>query len=90
MPIVEERLSYLENKMAEHERIWEELKLMVARFGERVIDLEKNFQHPIIETNQRIDRLFKVIFVTMASSIGSFITAVASLIVVLVLLFIKT
>lgn len=83
MPTVEERLCYLENQMAEHEKIWEELKLMVIHFGERVIDIEKNFQHPIIETNQRIDRLFTVIFVTMASSIGSFITAIASMVVIL-------
>ncbi len=94
---IEKRLSLLENTVEDHARIWEGIKEMVIRLSEhnsilekRTTGLEQQFQQFMVENNQQWGRLLPIVSAARAASTGSFISAVACLTAVLVLIFIKT
>ncbi len=84
---LEERVAYLEGKVEEHSSVWidlrERLIHMEQKFDQRFIQIDQRFMQidqRINETNQRIDKIFFLIIATLATSIGSLIGIVASIV----------
>jgi predicted nucleic acid-binding Zn-ribbon protein len=99
---VEERVAYLEGKVEEHSKSWQDLKDVIihidgrmihleqriteldARINQRITEFDSRINQRITELdariNQRIDKLFFFILATLASSIGSLITAIITLV----------
>lgn len=82
---LEERVAYLEGKVEEHSSAWQDLRERITHmeqtFNQRFVSLEQSLNQRVNETNQRIDKLYLLIIATLASSIGSLIAAVVSIVV---------
>jgi phage shock protein A len=88
---LEERVAYLEGKVEEHSKAWQDLKDLIIHLDGRMVHLEQRIteldtriNQRITESdtriNQRIDRLFFFILATLASSIGSLIAAIIAIV----------
>jgi predicted nucleic acid-binding Zn-ribbon protein len=112
---LEERVAYLEGKVEEHSKAWQDLKDLIIHLDGRVLSLEQRINHleqkfdqrfvqidqrfvqidqrfiqidqrfmqidqRFIQIDRRIDKLFFFILATLASSIGSLIAAIISIV----------
>jgi predicted nucleic acid-binding Zn-ribbon protein len=98
---LEERVAYLEGKVEEHSKAWQDLKDLIIHVDGRVLSLEHRINHleqkidqrfiqidqrfiqideRFARIDQRIDKLFFFILATLASSIGSLIAAIISIV----------
>ena len=77
-----ERITHLEHAL--NQRISSLKQSVNERFNEtnqRIIGLEQSVNQRINETNKRINRLYLLIIGTLASSIGSLIAAIISIVI---------
>jgi uncharacterized coiled-coil protein SlyX len=77
---LEERVAYLEGKVEEHSKAWQDLKGLIIHLDGRMVHLEQRITELDTRINQRIDRLFFFILATLAGSIGSLIATIISLV----------
>ncbi len=57
MPVtIEERVAYLEGKVEEHSKAWEDLKDMIIQLGDRINVFDQKVDRKIDALDQKLDR----------------------------------
>ena len=58
MPTIEERVAYLEGKVEEHSKAWQDLKDLIIHVDGLIIHMKQNFDQRFINFEQTFDHRF--------------------------------